>query len=351
MPLFASQVLHLRNKAEQYKVRARETHYPTTFLASVENEESESSRNSSRKSSADSNSGGHFVSQHRETRAAVKDSLTAVSDRNGFKDVDEGAENAGESLEGDGHLKESHEVEEHDVGVEAEEEDSSRPSTSSTVQSDNNLFKARIDSARLAGSSEHRRHNLDRTTPLRGGTVVYSPHKKFSSEIAPPLHDFRSPAKKPSRRNPSTAWAASNAVENKEVSAVVSKKMPLSQAHGKNVVMGKKDSSSAGETKRYRFHDYEDKENDQALVLSDIEIVPDVLQSDSSARKNVKFDEFEKPPRAFVQPSDVGRTYALDNSNLDLVENEILSEASLSARDSIISDVLERSRTRRDNFW
>ena len=214
------------------------------------------------------------------------------------------------------------------VAVEAETPASESGSTSSSSM---NFFKGRVETARLAASQEHRRHNLDRTTPLRAGTAA-EPAKRFSSEIAAPLHNFRDLMR--------------DSRSSKVTRARASPKKPFAQS-GLNVIEESKQQALATKQGLYIHNKYEDKENEKELDLSNLRLAP-TPAADSSQHNQVS--RSVKPPKSFVQPIDLGGAYPVDNFNLNSSDAG-LSDASMSARDSVISDVLERSRLRRDNFW
>eukprot|EP00794_Sanderia_malayensis_P007061 gene7062-7855_t len=318
-----TEVLRLRKKAEQYKIRARQTQYPTTFYASLEQDDvsDKSEKTNSRDGSVliDDNTINANLNNNKFSKQLAED-LRPDS-------VDESAKNGSKMAASKDKdeivIRKEEDFVDHDDGIENVDEDDKRPATfSSTDSSDsrNDLLKGRIDTARLAKSEEHRRHNLDRTTPTRSGNIV-TVGKKISTEIPANVYNFRSSDLKAIGYN-----------------AIASRKSSRK----------KKTSHEPDEQKKYNYSNYEDKENRTDLVLSDIE---DVNANREEAREyKLLTKEIKKPPRAFVQPSDVSNKYGLmDNSKNDDID--ALSETSFSARGSVISDVFERSKLRKDNFW
>ena len=218
--------------------------------------------------------------------------------------------------------------------------------SSSSSESDSvmSLLKGRIETPRLKSRMDPRRHNLDRTTPLRGGNVAFS-GQKLSSEVTAPVHEFRTLEPDIGYVRPKK-WAEGAA--KKTTVGNVAKYGPP----GEPEIIRETRPKPAHYHKTYRHDKYEDKVNEGDLKVTDLEErdgAVNYLRYESKnykqrdERPEIKYSR--KPPRAFVQPSEIGQD--LDNT----VHSDILSDTSMSARESVMSDVLERSRKRRDNFW
>ena len=393
MSFFILQVLKLRQKAQSYKERARETHYPTVFLASLEDDDGCSSEDSF----AQTVEGNGKLPKDGLTKGVVSNvPVNGTDQQNGHEPEDGESDNnnapranskkrdgGSKDCASNGDAEEHHAVpakaakakstnlknkvlsaksdkNNHDskkkkrnggmVKLDEETQTSFEPemearvnSPTSTLSSDTdesvmNVLKGRLDTARLKNTTDHRRHNLDRTTPARGGTIA-APSSKLSSEISAPVHEFRTmgqdiqlkehPTREKQHLNRDDAWKWSSGDQ-------------VRGSHA-NVVRETKPVSMVTQ-KTYHRDKYEDKENDGDLLLTDLE----EREEKSNVPVSKHLTRTLAPPRAFVQPSEHEQR-ASEKSRLD--DSDLLSDTSMSARDSVISDVLERSRRRRDGFW
>lgn len=359
----------MREKAEQYKIRSRETHYPTVFYASLEDDLSDASDGPSRKSSTDSGTGQVENGQNEEKAKAKSTQVTNGKDIATAREIprEEPQENRQESqakeravaanengTDNEAHVSDTAEEDEIVTRIHRQVSSSSSDDSESVMD----LMKGRIDSARLKNNHDHRRHNLDRTTPLRNGTVA-QPSEKLSIGVTAPVHEFRSLGPDMGLRRYKPAWAPDqqrNLVGKHEKSRSV-------QDLGHSSVVRETRAAPAALPKAYRRDKYEDKNGD--LVLSDLEdprneidrkrVTIDALDSNDYeaelAKKTVNFHRTTRPPKSFVQPSEIGQKFGREKEAVRFDDFDALSDTSMSARDSVISDVLERSRNRRDKFW
>ncbi|XP_065058136.1 nuclear protein MDM1-like isoform X2 [Rhopilema esculentum] len=396
------EVLRLRERAQSYKVRTRETHYPTVFLASLyDDDEDETASEEGVKGSEKANFnleaiGGGKVKKTEDYEDYVAQSSEEAEEKDEPAETSNTATNVlasqaggprsktnisdsrkhGKSARANGSSKQStvaatgkvmktyvrdekvsdnYEDEEAEAIsscdkeglVEADVEPLASPvlsSSSSESDSVMSLLKGRIETPRLKSRMDPRRHNLDRTTPLRGGNVAF-PGQKLSSEVTAPVHEFRTLEPDIGYVRPKK-WAEGAA--RKTMVGNVAKYGPP----GEPEIIRETRPKTAHYHKTYRRDKYEDKANEGDLMVTDLEErdgavnhlryePKDYKQKDK--RPEIKYSR--KPPRAFVQPSEIGQD--LDNT----VQSDILSDTSMSARESVISDVLQRSRKRRDNFW
>ena len=208
------------------------------------------------------------------------------------------------------------------------------PASTTSSESDesvSNVLKGRLNTARLRSAVDNRRHHLDRTTPLRGGAAA-APSSKLSSDISAPVHEFRNVSQDTKSRHRQSlesgqqlrrddAWKDAKIVRETKPSAVVTEKT-------------------------YRHDKYRDEEYRDDIVLSDLE------EKETNQERRIRNTHYSgqtmHPPRAFVRPS---KHDQVANEMHRFDDSDMLSDTSMSARDSIISDVLERSRRRRDEFW
>ena len=363
-------MLRLREKAEQYKIRSRETHYPTVFYASLEDDQSDASDGPSHKSSTDSSCGQAENGQNEEKAKTKSTQVTNGNDISPASEIprEEVQENhqvtqdkeravASNETEIDNEAHVSDATEEAEIVTRIHRQVSS--SSSDDSESVMDLMKGRIDSARLKNNHDHRRHNLDRTTPLRKGTVA-QPSQKLSSEVTAPVYEFRSLGPDMGLRRYKPAWAP----DPQRSAAGKSEKSRSLQDSGHSNVVRETRAAPAALQRAYRRDKYEDKNGD--LVLSDLEEPRDEIdrkrvtidapdsndyEAELSRKKTVIFNRTTRPPKSFVQPSEIRQKFAREKEAVHFDDFDALSDTSMSARDSVISDVLERSRNRRDNFW
>ena len=396
----------MREKAQTYKERARATHYPTVFLASIEDDDSSTDgdhgQSPQENARAHESSGlgdnaasnvavpgnekqisgyprvavsekvagpGKVVKEHcseteakstsgvdKENKAPssrdkatsttnlVSSSVSEISRKNKGNNSSKANNKRSKRSGGEAQL----ENEETQTAFEIEKEARSSTPTS-TVSSDTddsffNVLKGRVDTARLKADVDHRRHHLDRTTPLQGGTVN-APSGKLSSEICAPLHEFRT-------SNQGTKWRQQQSPEKTERNIRRKSDDWKYSSDNRALLMGESNAKIVRETKppavvmrkAYHHDKYKDEESgDDLSDLKEKEVNPELRTQALKGMSRVM-----APPRAYVRPSKHEQrakdTYRLDDSDL-------LSDSSMSARDTVISDVLERSRRRRDQFW
>lgn len=358
----------MREKAQSYRERSRETHYPTVFLASLDDDCS---------CSSDGDSGGdgkeqqYSIAPSSKSYGNGKKSESAMATKEKHRDVgkeengvvtkagrcsqrqakEEYLSNGTVAWKGAESSKDGNETRQR--GNEAQKEDeetqttfepesiarmSSPASSSDTDDSCMNMLKGRLDTARVKSTSDHRRHNLDRTTPARGGASA-APSARVSSEVTAPVHEFRSLGTDMSRQR------ISGERQRQQKGNGPPKHSSEFIAAGRGNVVRETVPREAQKT--YQFDKYEDKENDGDLFLTDLEeneaIKPQVNQAGNHLLRTLA------PPRAFVQPSKQERSHHEERKVDD--NSDGWSDTSMSARDSVISEVFERSRKRRDEFW
>ena len=216
------------------------------------------------------------------------------------------------------------------------EKESRTASPASTLSSESdesvsNVLKGRLNTARLRSAVDHRRHHLDRTTPLRGGAAA-APSAKLSGDISAPVHEFRN---------------VSQDMKSKHRQSFESGRQLRRDDGWKDAKIVRETKPSAVVTeKTYRHDKYKDEEYRDDLILSDLE--EKEMNQERRIRNTHYSEQTMQPPRAFVRPSKHDKV-ASEMHRFD--DSDMLSDTSMSARDSIISDVLERSRRRRDEFW
>ena len=220
-------------------------------------------------------------------------------------------------------------------------------SSTSTVSSDTdesitNILKGRMDTARLRTAKDHRRHHLDRTTPLRGG-IATAPSTKLSSEVSAPVHTFRTINQDMTSRQRQSTESEQYLKRGDGWKYNIDDRSALVGGGNAKIVRETKPSAIVS-GKTYHRDNYKDEDNgDDLTELEEMEA------SQGRRTKTARnMGHTMAPPRAYVRPSKheprANQAYQFDDSDL-------LSDTSMSARDSIISDVLERSRKRRDDFW
>ena len=219
-------------------------------------------------------------------------------------------------------------------------------SSTSTVSSDTDesvtVLKGRLDTARLRAAKDHRRHHLDRTTPFRGG-IATAPSTKLSNEVSAPVHAFRTINQDMTSKQRQSTESEKYLKRGDGWKYSITDRAALVGGSNAKIVRETKPSATVSR-KTYYQDNYKDEENgDDLTEVEEMEVSQE--RRTQTARH---IGQTMPPPRAYVRPSKheqkVNEAYQFDDSDL-------LSDTSMSARDSIISGVLERSRKRRDDFW
>ena len=380
---FLLQVVKLRQKADQFKSRERETHFTSAHLAWLEEEQSDLLERTSKQSSLSSQSEPNEIE---EVKSDSEPSSLLPGDAGNRIPVPPSLPNEAE-----------HEEDMEDDGNQSEGE--SRDSHEVVTSSQN----GRLPTPRLTKASEHRRHHLDRTTPHTGGAILTSPQKKRNDKQNQSSQTSKKvPVSKTDRPQPVWAWdekSPQSAFTSPSIKRKKDEKSPRQDAGSTHVVKegsgeGRRKHRTVYDSKNYQgelntagnknktdkeFTQHKNQEHDRSFrqslressdkghmkskyvydsenykgdhedpgITSETNSLEDILHPDYKTKK-IETPKFTKPPRAFSVPVDDG-TVTLE-SDVGSLEDVVRPDATAFSKTKRTSVLTQERAQRKDRY-